>query len=92
MTRTKACNQVSCPELNGVALMLEGIRGTHIYYPFHIHCLWNLGEFNTVPEQKKKKAITIRLFWGEWLSKNMSCYQLERSILRLLRMKGRRNA
>lgn len=69
MTRTKACNQVRGPELDGVLdsrAMLEGIRSACIYYPFHIHCSRNLGEFNMVPEQKKKKRQSQRrLFCGE---------------------------
>lgn len=59
MTGTKAYSRVSCPELDGVlhsCAMLEGIRGICIFYPFHIHCSWNLCGFNTVPEQKKKKG------------------------------------
>lgn len=77
MTGTKACSRVSCPELDGVlhsCAMLEGIRGIRIFYPFHIHCSWNLCGFNTVPEQKKKRQSQCRLFWGEWLGKNRSCY------------------
>ena len=67
MTGTKACNQVCCPELDEVlhsCAILEGIIGAHIYYPFHIHCSWNLGELNTVAEQQQqqKKQSQCRFF------------------------------
>lgn len=59
MIGMKSCNQVGCPELDEVLhsrAMVEGIIGAHIYYPFHIHCSWNLGELNTVPEQQKIRS------------------------------------